>query len=125
MNSILINTKIKVWFYIRICIFKCNIRKKAINVSLCNQFFDGDNISQIFPHAGPLILFNYSCQCLLIFLKVYLWGIGRNYVFGLLLNIPFNLDTLQLESCGHVLVSRDHMIVCSGHTLVSCGHTLH
>jgi hypothetical protein len=68
-------------------------------------------------YAGPLIHFNYSCQCLLIFLKVYLWGISRNYVSGLLLNIPFNLGTLQLES-------RGHMIVCPGHTLVSCGHAL-
>ena len=84
---------------------------------LSNQFFDGDNMLSPNKYAGPLIHFNYSCQCLLIFLKVYLWGIGRNYVSGLLLNIPFNLGTLQLEY-------RGHMIVCPGHTLVSCGHAL-
>jgi hypothetical protein len=48
--------KYKVWFYIRICIFKCNIRKKPIRYLcatdnelwerevLSNQFFDGDNV---------------------------------------------------------------------------------
>jgi hypothetical protein len=72
---------------------------------LSNQFFDGDNMLSPNKYAGPLIHFNYSCQCLLIFLKVYLWGISRNYVSELLLNIPFNLGTLQLESRGHMIVN--------------------
>ena len=34
---------------------------------LSNQFFDGDNMLSPNKYAGPLIHFNYSCQCLDLF----------------------------------------------------------